>query len=236
MCNLYTMKLSRDEVRGLLRHYKLLGRDWAEVISGQNTPTDIYPRHAAPVATRESGRLAIGTMRWGMPGPTFPPKPGEKPKRQGFITNIRNSESRHWLPWLQAAEVTVGKDRNRGGRCLVPAAAFAEPDRTTRQPVVNRWFARADGRPFFFAGVWREWTGDVGTIKAPNVGRHRLFAFLTTVPNGVVTPIHDKAMPVMLMTAEDVACWLNGTLEEALKLQKPQPDDAIVVVERKRET
>ena len=23
--------------------------------------------------------------------------------------------------------------------------------------------------------------------------------------------------------------WLNGTLEQALKLQKPQPDDALVI-------
>jgi putative SOS response-associated peptidase YedK len=45
----------------------------------------------------------------------------------------------------------------------------------------------------------------------------------------VVLPIHDKAMPVLLMTAEDVEGWLNGTLEEALKLQKPQPDDTLVI-------
>jgi hypothetical protein len=31
------------------------------------------------------------------------------------------------------------------------------------------------------------------------------------------------------MTAEDVRICLNGTLEEALKLQKPKPDDVIVV-------
>jgi putative SOS response-associated peptidase YedK len=45
----------------------------------------------------------------------------------------------------------------------------------------------------------------------------------------MVRPIHDKAMPVLLMTAEDVDVWLNGTLEEALKLQKPPPDDALVI-------
>jgi putative SOS response-associated peptidase YedK len=106
---------------------------------------------------------------------------------------------------------------------------FAEPDRNTAKPVVNRWFERADGVPFFFAGIWREWQGDVGTIKAPNVGLHRLFAILTTEPNGTVGPIHDKAMPVVLTTAEAVDIWMNGTLEEALKLQKPQPDDALVM-------
>ena len=109
------------------------------------------------------------------------------------------------------------------------ATMFAEPDRNTSKPVVNRWFGGADGLPFFFAGIWREWQGDVGTIKQPNVGLHRLYSILTTEPNGVVQPIHNKAMPVMLMTAEDVDVWLNGTLEEALKLQKPQPDDALVI-------
>ena len=38
--------------------------------------------------------------------------------------------------------------------------------------------------PFFFAGIWREWTGDRGTIAKPDVGKHRLYAFLTTDPNG----------------------------------------------------
>ena len=36
-------------------------------------------------------------------------------------------------------------------------------------------------------------------------------------------------MPVILMTRADVDLWLNGTLGEALKLQKSQPDDAIAV-------
>ena len=45
----------------------------------------------------------------------------------------------------------------------------------------------------------------------------------------MVQPIHDKAMPVLLMTAEDVDVWLNGTLEEALTLQKPRADEEIVI-------
>lgn len=31
------------------------------------------------------------------------------------------------------------------------------------------------------------------------------------------------------MTAQDVDVWMNGRLEEALKPQKPQPDDALVI-------
>jgi len=55
------------------------------------------------------------------------------------------------------------------------------------------WFGRANGVPFFFAGTWREWQGDLGTIRAPNVGLHRLFAILTTESNSTVAPIHCAA-------------------------------------------
>jgi hypothetical protein len=41
---------------------------------------------------------------------------------------------------------------------------------------------RADGIPFFFAGIWREWQSDVGTIKQPNVGLHR------DAPTGFLAP------------------------------------------------
>jgi putative SOS response-associated peptidase YedK len=37
-------------------------------------------------------------------------------------------------------------------------------------------------------------------------------------------------MPVMLMTPDDVDQWLRGvSLDDALKMQKPTPDDAIVI-------
>lgn len=48
---------------------------------------------------------------------------------------------------------------------MVPATAFAGPDKW-------RWFKRADGLLFCFAGIWRSWTGDRGTKKTPSVGGH----------------------------------------------------------------
>ena len=37
-------------------------------------------------------------------------------------------------------------------------------------------------------------------------------------------------MPLMLMTSEDAEQWLRGvSVEDALKMQKPAPDDAIVI-------
>jgi putative SOS response-associated peptidase YedK len=53
---------------------------------------------------------------------------------------------------------------------------------------------------------------------------------MTTEPNAIVEPIHEKAMPVMLMTPDEVEQWLGGSsVEDALKMQKPASDDAVVI-------
>jgi putative SOS response-associated peptidase YedK len=68
------------------------------------------------------------------------------------------------------------------------------------------------------------------TKKTPNVGDHKVFSIMTTEPNGVVQPIHEQAMPALLMTAEDVQRWLSGSsVEEAVAMQRPAPDDALEV-------
>ncbi len=156
-------------------------------------------------------------MRWGFPAPPFY-------QIKANVTNVRNTASGYWKPYLKP-----------GQRCLVPATAFSEPDRNTSKPVVFRWFARSAGELFYFAGIWREWEGDRGTKKVPNVGKHLLFSFLTTEPNGVVEPLHEKAMPVLIRTRDEAEQWLEAPAEEALQLQKPAPDDAIVLLPEKKE-
>lgn len=234
MCNLYTTKLSRDEVRGLLRHYKLVDQPWAARFekdqAAMNDDGRVFPKYAAPVVTVQGGKQVLEKMRWGMPGPTF----GNPDARPSFLTNVRNTASRHWTPWLAGAEVEVGKEKKKGGRCLVPAAAFAEPDEHTSNPRINRWFRRADGLPFLFAGIWREWTGDHGTIKKPDVGTHRLFSFLTTDACEDVKPYHSKATPLILRTPQDIERWLKGTMMDALELQKPAAPKSLVVVPEKK--
>jgi putative SOS response-associated peptidase YedK len=74
------------------------------------------------------------------------------------------------------------------------------------------------------------WEGARGTKKAPVAGRHELFTFLTTSANSVDKPVRAKAMPVLLLTDADVETWLTAPTEEALKLQKPAADDAVIVL------
>src|ERR1700722_7962911 len=72
-----------------------------------------------------------------------------------------------------------------------------------------KWFALNKDRPLFaFAGLWTPRRGVRGPKSAHVDGQHELFGFLTTEPNAVVTPIHPKAMPVILTTPAEVDLWL----------------------------
>ena len=59
-----------------------------------------------------------------------------------------------------------------------------------------------------------------------------LYGFLTTAPNAVVAPVHSKAMPAILTTEEECDAWLSAEPAEALKLQRPLPDDQLTIVAR----
>jgi len=70
-----------------------------------------------------------------------------------------------------------------------------------------------------------------GPKSKPVSGPHLLFSFLACEPNAIVEPIHPKAIPVIL-SPEEAMTWLTADDAEALKLQKPVPDDALVPLDR----
>ena len=172
-------------------------------------PKDVWPDGLGVVIRmNENGQLAPDVMRWGFP-----------PVKRDVVTNARNTKSPYWRAALKTE-----------WRCLVPVTAFAEFSYVP--PKGERWFAHADGSTMMFAGVWRPWVGARGPKRAPIEGEHKLFAFLTCEPNSVVRPFHEKAMPVILpRDAWDT--WLTGSVEEALQLQCPAPDDLIIARERR---
>jgi putative SOS response-associated peptidase YedK len=114
--------------------------------------------------------------------------------------------------------------------CLVPATSFCEyADTKPRKTPI--WFALDEDRPLFaFAGLWTRWRGVRGPKGAPVEGEHHLFGFLTTEANATIAPIHPKAMPVMLTTPDEFDRWLEADTLDALKLQRPLPNDALRVV------
>ncbi|SEE72822.1 Putative SOS response-associated peptidase YedK [Rhizobiales bacterium GAS191] len=205
MCNLYSMNRSQDEIRGIVGAM----RDG----TGNMPPLPgIFPDYEAPIVrTGADGTRELVKARWGMPGP---PQFGGAP-----ITNIRNVKSAHCRPWL-----------GRANRCLVPWTSFCEYAPTTPRKTPT-WFSLSEDRPLaFFAGLWTTWHGKRGTKANPIEGEHQLFGFLTTDANAEVAPIHPKAMPVILTTAERIEAWLMAPTQEALRLQRPLPDGSLMVV------
>jgi putative SOS response-associated peptidase YedK len=111
--------------------------------------------------------------------------------RRGPITNIRNTSSPRWRPWL-----------NVGHRCVVPFNSFCEYA-DTKPRETPTWFALDDERPLaFLAGIWTTWNGRRGTKANPVEGEHQLFGFLTTDANAEVGAVHPKAMPVILTSTQ----------------------------------
>jgi putative SOS response-associated peptidase YedK len=177
----------------------------------------IYPDYAEPIVRNTGDARELTTTRWGMPSPLFAL---QGKKSDPGVTNVRNVSSPHWRRWLGIEN-----------RCVVPFTSFAENERLPdgRRPPV--WFAFDETRPLAcFAGIWTHWTS-VRKVKEGET-TNDVFAFLTTEANKVVGAIHPKAMPAILTTQDEIDIWMTAPIGDAIKLQRPLPDAALMIVAR----
>jgi hypothetical protein len=77
---------------------------------------------------------------------------------------------------------------------------------------------------FAFAGIWCTWHGTRGTQKAPEQGEHLLYGFLTTEANGVVAPVHAKAIAGLNNTHRLVPIPLGARSRRDRKIVYNSPD------------
>jgi len=160
----------------------------------------------------EKGEREAKLMRWGLV-PVW-----AKDLKVGYRMINAKREN---LTKSRAYGPLVGKYRHR---CLIVADGFyewmkAEDPKQPRQP----WHFTVDGgAPFAFAGICtrKEWNdeGDRGFDD----GWLYSATIVTTTPNEVVAPVHDR-MPAILPSPEAEAAWLSTDLsvEDAVAMCGP---------------
>jgi putative SOS response-associated peptidase YedK len=164
---------------------------------------NIAPSQNAPVILNEQEK-SLQFLRWGLvPSWAKDPAIGYK------LINAR-AESIAEKPSFRAAF--------QKRRCLIPADGFyewrLESDGRTKTPMRVRLKSK---EPFTFAGLWETW-------KDPQEKEIRTFTIITTEPNEILQPIHNR-MPVM-MKAEDEEAWLDpqADLKHLVKVLSPYPE------------
>ena len=108
------------------------------------------------------------------------------------------------------AEKPAFRSALRRRRCIIPASGFYEwkksQDGRTKTPMYIRM---KDGRPFAFAGLWETWHSVDGS-------EIRSCTIVTSTPNAVVAPIHDRM--AVILDPDLYLRWLDPAEHRAEEL------------------
>jgi putative SOS response-associated peptidase YedK len=144
---------------------------------------NVAPTQTMPVVVAAGATKAMRMMKWGIV--PFYARKEEKPMQ---LINARSET---------AAEKPTFKQSVQKRRCVVPADGFYEWRKDPDGRKTPFYIRMKTGSPFWIAGIFEE-----ETLPHP-AG----YALLTTEPNELMKPIHDR-MPVIL-EPEAVKRWLK---------------------------
>jgi putative SOS response-associated peptidase YedK len=150
---------------------------------------NVAPTDTIRIALEQDGQRRLSAARWGL----LPfSAAGTKKRAPGWI-NARAET---------ALDSPAFGPALRQRRCIIPADAFYEWDRivSPRQPFA---IAAADDGPLALAGIW----------SPPSDSALPSVAILTTSPNELLSPIHNR-MPVIL-PRDALSDWLSADTDIA---------------------
>lgn len=188
MCGRYVLK--RHDLDALLARLGVRpGHDFADRYN--IAPTSLVPA----VRPTAGGERAATALQWGLV-----PRWARDASGGGRLANARADG---------VATKPSFREAFRHRRCIVPASGFYEWQ-TVGRLKFPWYFSRTDGEPLALAGIWEEWRSPAGPAL-------ETFSLITTEPNDVVRPLHDR-MPVIL-TGDSLDRWLDPSVREPERLQ-----------------
>jgi len=164
----------------------LAGFDWVSSLRRYN----VAPTQEALVVIQEEEQRQARLFRWGL-------VPVWDQKRR--LINIRDDTLR---------DKRTFRRNLLHGRCVVVADGFYEWKKISSKRKAPMYIRLEGGHAFAFAGLWSRRGADL--YGAPS------FSIITTSPNDLVGPIHDR-MPVIL-SPDALDTWLDPDLDEETDL------------------
>ncbi|MGA8631066.1 MAG: SOS response-associated peptidase [Terracidiphilus sp.] len=163
---------------------------------------NVAPQSVQPVVRlgRDDAEPEFALLRWGLV-PFW-----AKDAKIGYSTINARSE--------EAANKPAFRDALRKRRCLVPADAFYEWERSDPKNKKPFAFALKSGEPYAFAGLWESWWPKEGEALES-------FTILTTDANEILEPVHSR-MPVIL-EPKDYKRWMEPASPERLPVDLLRP-------------